>query len=91
MAAPSKITKLESLSYDELFDVFKKVLELKGYSNVTREEDYVVKGEKTSLLSVTTDVFITFPFRLGGTLDKDSHRLSDNICGIKDKYAADSV
>ena len=87
----TKIEKITGLSEEELITLLIKLLQLKGFSDVEQLDSFIVKGDQQNLLSKDHALFITFPFKLGGSVNQDISSIGENISEIQSKNAANSI
>ena len=87
----TKIEKITGLSEEKLITLLIKLLQLKGFSDVEQLDSFIVKGDQQNLLSKDHALFITFPFKLGGSVNQDIYSIGKSISEIQSKNAANSI
>lgn len=85
-----KIEKLEALNFQALKELLKSLLEKRGFKDVSIMEDCINCYQK-GLLHVSSIVFVTFEYRLGGIQKFDYENFAKYIREIRDKYSANEV
>ena len=85
-----KIEKLEALNFQALKELLKSLLEKRGFKDVSIVEDCINCYQK-GLLHVSSIVFVTFEYRLGGIQNFDYENFAKYIRKIRDKYSANEV
>ena len=89
MATPSQILKIEGLKPNELSDLMVNILSKQEFESIEVLDDCIKALQKT-FLNKNAAVFISFPFKLGGT-GLDILEISQNIKSIQEKYTANNV
>ena len=90
MSLLSQIEKIEGLSKEELDDLLVKILSKREFDSIQVLED-CIKAKQKTFLNASAAVFITFPFKLGGTTGIVYKELAQQITAIREKYKANNV
>lgn len=85
-----KLLKVSQLDYNEIQNLMKSLLERKGFSNIVTNEE-CISAKQAGLLGTNSIIFITFPFKLSGTLPDSIENIADRIKLCRKKYSANSV
>lgn len=89
MTTSSQILKIEGLNSDELSALMVNILSKKEFESIETLDDCIKALQKT-FLNKSAAVFISFPYKLGGT-GFDILEISKKIRTIQEKYAANNV
>lgn len=85
-----KLNKISQLDYSAIQNLMKTLIEKKGFSNIV-SNDECISAEQSGLLGKNTSIFITFPFKLGGSLPKSIDEIANKIRQCRNNYSANSV
>ena len=86
MTTSSQILKIEGLNSDELSALMVNILSKKEFESIETLDDCIKALQKT-FLNKSAAVFISFPYKLGGT-GFDILEISKKIRTIQEKYAS---
>lgn len=90
MPTASQIEKIEGLSKQELDGLLIQILSKQEFESVERLED-CIKAKQKTFLRLSTAVFITFDFKLGGSPNMVYEEIAQKINSIREKYKANNV
>ena len=90
MATASQIEKIEGLNNEALDSLLVKILSKKEFESIQQLED-CIKAKQKTFLNTSAAVFITFPYKLGGTSVLNYDDIGKKIKEIGEKYAANNV
>ena len=90
MVKNSQIEKIEELTPEAVTDLLVNVLKKRDFQDIEAREDCVFARQK-GLLNTSSAVFITFPFKMGGTGEIDAASISKKIKDVRESYAANNV
>ena len=90
MATASQIEKIEGLNNEALDSLLVKILSKKEFESIQQLED-CIKAKQKTFLNTSAAVFITFPYKLGGTGVLNYDDIGKKIKEIGEKYAANNV
>ena len=90
MPTAFQIEKIEGLGKRELDDLLISILSKQEFESIEPLED-CIKAKQKTFLNTSAAVFITFPFKLGGSVGMDYSQISLIIKKIREKYAANNV
>lgn len=90
MPTSSQIERIEGLKRGELDDLLMKILSKREFDSIMLLDD-CIKAKQKTFLNASAAVFITFPFKLGGSPGVDYAKLAQHINEIREKYKANNV
>ena len=90
MPTSSQIERIEGLKKGELDDLLMKILSKREFDSIVLLDD-CIKAKQKTFLNASAAVFITFPFKLGGSPGVDYSQLAQRINEIREKYKANNV
>lgn len=85
-----KFEKVESLDAMGIETLMMTLLDKKGFINIKQEEGCVI-ADQSGLLGNTKSIFVTFPFKLGGSVSIDVETIAEQLIKFRDYFSANSI
>ena len=85
-----KLDKVENLDLDGVITLMVTLLDKKGFTNIAQEKDCII-AKQGGLVGETKSMFVTFPYKLGGSATVDVEAIAEQLVTLRDKYSANSI